>query len=221
MYPIVQVSLDVTSIQEALYIARRAVRAGVDWLEAGTPLILAEGLRSVEALKKEFPDKVIVADIKNMDAGGLEGVMAIKAGADVFVVMAAAHDATIKEAVKVARKYRVKVMADLLAIKDKPKRAKELVDMGVDYIMVHTGYDERNNTPGASPIEDLPDVLRVVNVPVQAAGGLTVESTIETVRMGAKLVIIGAPIVVKHDRFEVGDERFEEILKEIVRRIKT
>ena len=63
MYPIVQVSLDVTSIEKAVYIARKADQAGVDWIEAGTPLILAEGLRSVEALRKEFPKKVIVADL--------------------------------------------------------------------------------------------------------------------------------------------------------------
>ena len=44
MEPIIQISLDLTNIDEALEVARAAVRAGVDWLEAGTPLILAEGL---------------------------------------------------------------------------------------------------------------------------------------------------------------------------------
>ena len=44
MRPIVQISLDLTTIEEALETAELALRAGVDWLEAGTPLILAEGL---------------------------------------------------------------------------------------------------------------------------------------------------------------------------------
>ena len=44
MKPIVQISLDLTNIDEALETAAMALRAGVDWLEAGTPLILAEGL---------------------------------------------------------------------------------------------------------------------------------------------------------------------------------
>ena len=35
--PTIQVSLDVTSIDEAMEMAHAAVRAGVDWLEAGTP----------------------------------------------------------------------------------------------------------------------------------------------------------------------------------------
>ena len=43
---IVQISLDLTDLNEAVDTAAMALRAGVDWLEAGTPLILAEGLRS-------------------------------------------------------------------------------------------------------------------------------------------------------------------------------
>ncbi len=44
MKPIVQISLDRTNIDEALETAALAMRAGVDLLEAGMPLILAEGL---------------------------------------------------------------------------------------------------------------------------------------------------------------------------------
>jgi len=51
--PIVQISLDLTSIEEAVHTAEIAVRAGVDWLEAGTPLILAEGLHGVRALRQQ------------------------------------------------------------------------------------------------------------------------------------------------------------------------
>ena len=61
-FPVVQVSLDLTSIEEALDTAAIAVEAGVDWLEAGTPLLLAEGLRAVEKLHERFPDHPVVAD---------------------------------------------------------------------------------------------------------------------------------------------------------------
>ncbi|MDA2998032.1 MAG: orotidine 5'-phosphate decarboxylase, partial [Actinomycetota bacterium] len=56
MKPIVQVSLDLIDMDEALAMAHTALRAGVDWLEAGTPFILAEGLHGVKALRKEFPN---------------------------------------------------------------------------------------------------------------------------------------------------------------------
>ena len=66
-HPIVQLSLDLTSLDEALETAAVGVAAGVDWLEAGTPLLLAEGLHAVEGLRKRFPDHPIVADLKTMD----------------------------------------------------------------------------------------------------------------------------------------------------------
>src|SRR5208337_1461206 len=97
-----QVSLDLINLDEALKMARGAVRAGVDWLEAGTPLVLAEGLQSVRALRQEFPNHPIVADLKMMDGGGGESEMTFDAGATFVVVMSQAHWATVKEAVAVA-----------------------------------------------------------------------------------------------------------------------
>jgi 3-hexulose-6-phosphate synthase/6-phospho-3-hexuloisomerase len=51
MLPIVQISLDILTIDEAVSTAEMALRAGVDWLEAGTPLIFAEGMNGVRALR--------------------------------------------------------------------------------------------------------------------------------------------------------------------------
>ena len=59
--PVVQISLDLTDLDEALETARIAVEAGVDWLEAGTPLLLAEGLRGVKALRAAFPSYRVCA----------------------------------------------------------------------------------------------------------------------------------------------------------------
>ena len=152
---IIQVSLDVTTLEEAMDLAHAAVRAGVDWLEAGTPLILAEGLRCVKAMREAFPDAPIVADLKTMDGAGLEAEMMFKAGANMTVVMGQAHDASIIEQVKMARQYGGKVMCDVMLCPDKPKRAREAQEMGVDYIIVHTGFDERNMIQGLSPLDDL------------------------------------------------------------------
>ena len=88
MKPIVQISLDVINTPEALATAEMALRAGVDWLEAGTPLIIAEGMHGVRALRERFPHTPIVADLKTMDGGYLEAEMMAKAGATHVVVMA-------------------------------------------------------------------------------------------------------------------------------------
>ncbi len=218
--PIIQVSLDVTTIDEALELAHAAVAAGVDWLEAGTPLILAEGLRCVQALRAAFPDKPIVADLKTMDGAGLEAEMMFKAGANMVVVMGQAHDASIIEQVKMARLYGGQVMCDVMLCPDKPQRARQAQEMGVDYIIVHTGFDERNMIPGLSPLDDLPSILDVVTIPVQAVGGLTVEQAIQTLAMGAQIVVFGAPLVISGSEFKAAGDDFGDILREIVRKVK-
>ena len=215
----IQISLDVTSIDEALTMAHAAVRAGVDWLEAGTPLILGEGLHAIRALRKEFPNHPIVADIKGMDGGGLEAKMMYDAGANFVVVMGQAHDATIISACEAARKYGFKIMVDVMLCADKPGRARQAQEMGADYIVVHTGYDERRLVIGASPLDDLKQVLDAVTIPVQAVGGLSVEQALQTIDMGAEIVVFGSPLVVQSDAFQAASGDFEGLLREIVTRV--
>src|SRR4030095_13902655 len=122
--PVVQISLDLIDIGEALETARIAVEAGVDWLEAGTPLLLAEGLHGVKALRRTFPGIPIVADLKTMDGGYLEAEMMFKAGATHVVVMARAHEETIKCVVKAGKDFGGKVMGDNMACDDMVAGAK-------------------------------------------------------------------------------------------------
>lgn len=222
MEPVVQVSIDLTSIEEALKIADVAVRAGVDWLEAGTPLILAEGLHSVRALHQACPNHPIVADLKTMDGGYLEAELMAKAGASLVVVMGVAHPATIRAVVRCGKDYGIKVMGDILAAPEKVECAKMLERLGVDYIIVHTGYDERKENPGLSPLDDLDAVVRAVNIPVQAVGGLTIEQAASMPQHGAPLVVIGAPLVIDRDSLQMADteEQLEIVLRDFVRKVK-
>ncbi|MGE0127937.1 MAG: orotidine 5'-phosphate decarboxylase / HUMPS family protein [Blastocatellales bacterium] len=224
MKSIIQISLDLTDIHEAIETARIAMEAGVDWLEAGTPLILAEGLHGVRALRKEFPDAPIVADLKTMDGGYLEAEMMAKAGATHVVVMARAHAETIKCVVKAGRDFGVKVMGDNMAFDDKVTASRWLEDLGVDYIVHHTGFDERVGVLAAtgkrlSPLDDLKAVVEAVNIPVQAVGGLSIEEAISTPQYGAPLVVIGAPLAIDSHAFTVASHDLRAVLGEIVRRI--
>ena len=54
MDPVVQVALDALSLDEAMQLAEAAVRAGCDWLEAGTPFIQAEGMHGIRALRERL-----------------------------------------------------------------------------------------------------------------------------------------------------------------------
>jgi 3-hexulose-6-phosphate synthase len=226
--PIVQISLDLTSKEEALETAAIAMRAGVDWLEAGTPLILAEGLHGVRALRAAFPHTPIVADLKTMDGGYLEAEMMAQAGATHVVVMARAHPATIKQVVKAGQDYGVKVMGDNLGCPDMAEGAKMLEDLGCDYVIHHIGFDERRDPEVQAqyggrmpnPLDQLAEVVRAVSIPVQAVGGLSIEQAIACPRYGAPLVVLGAPLTVDADAFKTASGDLESILREICRRIR-
>src|SRR5918995_2928208 len=219
-YPIVQISLDLTSLDEALETAAIAVDAGVDWLEAGTPLLLAEGLRAVEQLRARFPDHPIVADLKTMDGGYLEAEMMAKAGADLVVVMGRAHEATIRKVVEAGRKYDIKVMGDNLAAEDRVANAVWMESLGVDFIVHHIGFDERGLIKGLSPLDELDEVVRAVSIPVQAVGGLTIEQAIECPSRGAPLLVLGAPLVVDGAAVKPADRELLPVLQRICREIK-
>lgn len=222
MEPIVQISLDLTSTEEALEMARVAVESGVDWIEAGTPLLLAEGLHAVARLREAFPDHPIVADLKTMDGGYLEAEMMAKAGATHVVVMGVAHPATIRAVIRAARTYGLKVMGDILAAPDPVECAKMLEANGVDYIIVHTGYDERGEDPARSPFDHLEKVVNAVSIPVQAVGGLSIDQAAEMPKHGAPLVVVGAPLVIDKKEFSpsTNPEELRTILKELVAKVK-
>src|SRR5690349_11789491 len=224
MNPIVQISLDLTNIEEALQTAAMAMRAGVDWLEAGTPLILAEGLHGVRKLRENFPNVPIVADLKTMDGGYLEAEMMAKAGATHVVVMARAHEETIKCVVKAGADYGIKVMGDNLASDDMVAGAKRLEDLGCDFVIHHIGYDERRGIAARgkrmpSPLDQLREVVNAVKVPVQAVGGLTLEQAIQCPEYGAPLVVLGAPLTIDNDSFKTASGNLESSLRLICDKI--
>ncbi|HLU94012.1 MAG TPA: orotidine 5'-phosphate decarboxylase / HUMPS family protein [Membranihabitans sp.] len=224
MKPIVQISLDLTNIEEALETAAMAMRAGIDWLEAGTPLILAEGLHGVRKLREAFPDTPIVADLKTMDGGYLEAEMMAKAGATHVVVMARAHEETIKCVVQAGKDFGVEVMGDNLGCPDMIAGARRLEDLGCDYVIHHIGYDERRGIAARglrmpNPLDQLREVVEAVSIPVQAVGGLTLEQAIQCPEYGAPLVVLGAPLTIDADAFKTADGDLEESLRMICDRI--
>ena len=224
MKPIVQISLDLTNIPEALETAALAIRAGVDWLEAGTPLIIAEGMNGVRALRRAFPKTPIVADLKTMDGGWLETEMMAKAGATHVVVMGQAHLETVELVVKAGTDFGVKVMGDNMVMPDPVEGAKRLEAAGCDFVIHHIGYDFRTlrrkrGQPVPGPLDRLQEVVNAVNVPVQAVGGLTIQQAIDTPKYGAPLVVLGAPLTIDADSFQTAAGNVESMLREICDRV--
>ncbi|MCP5003024.1 MAG: bifunctional hexulose-6-phosphate synthase/ribonuclease regulator [Planctomycetes bacterium] len=190
--PILQVALDFVNLRRAVNVAKEAVSAGIDWVEAGTPLIKSEGMRSVRVLREEFPSVTIVADMKTMDAGRIEVESAAKAGADVAVVMGEASEWTIKECVSAGQNYGIKIWVDFLTQTDCAARAKRAEEFGADFIGVHTPIDDQMR--GMHPFEKLKQVCSKVDIPVSVAGGINSETAVDAVNAGASIVVVGGAI---------------------------
>jgi len=194
MKPVLQLALDFLNLKRALRVAEEAMRGGVDWIEAGTPLIKSEGLNAVRQLRRLFPGAVVVADMKTMDVGRIETEAAAKAGANIVCVLAAAPDSTIKECVEAGKNYGAKVEADLIGIREGSlkTRARELEGLGVDIIGVHVAIDEQMR--GEDPFLKLRRVRDAVKIPVACAGGINSETAPRAVKAGANIVIVGGAI---------------------------
>ena len=224
MKALVQLSLDLIDLDEALRTADRAVRAGVDWLEVGTPLIIAEGMRGVRELRARHPHAPIVADLKTMDGGWLEAEVMAKAGASIVVVMGQAHSETVELVVQAGRDLGVKVMGDNMAMPDPVEGAKSLEELGCDFIIHHIGYDMRTlrrkrGLDAPTPLDRLREVVHAVSVPVQAVGGLTVDQAIEAPAYGAPLVVIGAPLAIDAHSFRAASGDVEGTLRLICEKV--
>lgn len=224
MKPIVQISLDLTSIDEALRTAELALAAGVDWLEAGTPLIIAAGQAGVRALRAAFPQTPIVADLKIMDGGYLEAEMMAQAGATHVVVMGQAQPETVELVVRAGRDFGLHVMGDNLGMPCHVRGAQRLAELGCHSVIHHIAYDVRTlrrerGEPIPSPLEELRQVVAAVDIPVQAVGGLSLADAIATPQYGAALVVIGAPLVIDPHAFRSNPDNLGGILREICERV--
>ncbi|MBW1841692.1 MAG: orotidine 5'-phosphate decarboxylase [Deltaproteobacteria bacterium] len=192
MKPIFQLALDYVDLKRALKNAEAAINGGVDWLEAGTPLIKSEGLHAVRELRRLFPDTTIVADMKIMDTGRVEVETAAKAGANVVDVLGAASDATIRECIQAGKNYGARIVVDMIAVDDVVSRARFAEDSGADYVTVHCSVDEQME--GKDPFDTLKQVTEALSIPVGVAGGINSETAASAVEAGAGIVIVGGAI---------------------------
>ena len=192
--PIVQVAIDVLTIDEALRVGEAAVKAGADWLEAGTPLITFEGVKAIGALAREFPGVPVLADYKMMDGVRKYVLETANQGGRICTICSVASDASIREAVKAAEEGGVTLMVDLYAAPDIAKRAVQMVEFGADSVYVHWGADQRNESPSYDSVMDLTAVVNAVKIPVGAATW-SLQDAVRAKTLGASVFVIGMPLI--------------------------
>lgn len=197
--PIIQVAIDTLDVERALRVAEAAVRAGVDWLEAGTPLITFQGVRAIGELARRFPETPVLADFKMMDGVRKYVLQTAEQGGRIATICAVSSDASIRTAVQAGKDSGVRVLCDLYATLDGPKRAREVEALGVDSAYVHYGADQRNEDPERDPGMFLDEITGGrMGIPI-GVGTFSIEDGVDGARRGADIFVIGVPYILEDD----------------------
>src|SRR5687767_14376700 len=192
--PVIQIAIDVPNIDDALRLAEVGVKAGVDWLEAGTPLIIRRGADAIGAIARAFPEYPVLADYKTMDSGGKNVHLTAEQGGKVMTICAGAADETIAAGVAASAETGVLVIVDTIGVRDQPGRAREVEKLGAHSVYLHYGADQRRKDDRRDSTQWLQAVTAAVKVPV-GCGCFGVEDGVRAAAGGADVIVIGHPLI--------------------------
>ena len=190
--PLIQLALDTLDVELTLGLAR-ATADYIDIFEIGTPSIKYNGAGLLKLLREEFPNKLILVDLKTMDAGAYEAAPFYADGADIVTVLGVSGSATIAGVIKAANDHGKQVQVDLINVPDKLAVAAEAAKLGAQIIGVHTGLDAQ--AAGQTPFEDLQAIAGLnLGLRISVAGGIKASTAEQVVKAGAGIIVVGAAI---------------------------
>ncbi|MDF1568221.1 MAG: 3-keto-L-gulonate-6-phosphate decarboxylase UlaD [Spirochaetaceae bacterium] len=172
--PLLQVALDNFTISEALE-STRILAPELDIIEVGTILCLSSGSEAIEVMNTLYPDNIIVADLKIVDAGGELAGMACDKGADWVTVMCNAADATKVKAMEAAEKRGGEMQVELFG-NWTYEQAETWKKLGLKQVIYHQSRDALNSG-GSWGTENMTVVKKLADIglEVSVTGGLTKE----------------------------------------------
>ncbi len=190
--PLIQLALDSLDFDQTISLATQTAPY-VDIFEIGTPCIKHNGVKLVRELRSRFPDKLILVDLKTMDAGEYEATPFYAAGADICTVLGVSGLATIAGVIKAAQAHDAEAQIDLINVPNKLECAREAAKLGAHIIGVHTGLDAQ--AAGQTPFADLQDIADLgLDVRISVAGGIKESTVQQVVAAGADIIVVGAAI---------------------------
>ena len=204
-----QISVDVATLEQGLVVAGAALAGGVNIVEMGTPLLKNQGVSNVvPAFRKQFPEALLLADMKTMDGGAFEARAVFAGGGNIIDFLALAGVDTAKAICAVRDEFRRAgpelprlVFADILVPHQGPAAqavevALRMLEAGVDAVGVHLQSDARRADPRLRESDYLGDVARAIfervgtAAPVQVVGGLSIAQAKSLARAGLRAFVI-------------------------------
>ena len=137
--PKLQLALDTLDLPSALGPLQKASQY-LDVIEIGTILCLAEGMRAVRIIRSLFPEKILLADVRIAEAGGLISKMAFDAGANWVSVVSGATMTTVEVVAREAQKNKGEVQIELIDGWTM-EQAREWRNLGIEQIITHRSRD--------------------------------------------------------------------------------
>jgi len=190
--PLIQVALDSLDFDATVSLADQ-VAPYIDIFEIGTPCIKYNGINLVKELRSRFPDKLLLVDLKTMDAGEYEATPFYEAGADICTVLGVSGLATCKGVIKAAQANAAEAQIDLINVEDKAECARLTSEAGAQIVGIHTGLDAQ--AAGETPFNDLNTIAGLgLDVRISIAGGINQSTVQDVVRAGANIIVVGAAI---------------------------
>ena len=212
--PRLQLALDMTDLAAALRPLNRAVGA-IDIIECGTILVLGEGLRAVREIRALYPEEIVLADVRIVEAGAIIARHCFEAGASWGSVVAGASLTTIDQVAMVAAEFGGEVQIELGEGYD-VGRAREWRRLGAQHVIVKRSRDrEAAGTLTWGP-EDLDRVheLAELGFTVTITGGVTVDDLDAFAGAPVGVVIAGRAIVKADDPLAAATQ-FQKKLAEV------
>jgi len=137
--PKLQLALDTLDLPSALGPLQKASQY-LDVIEIGTILCLAEGMRAVRIIRSLFPEKILLADVRIAEAGGLISKMAFDAGANWVSVVSGATMTTVEVVAREAQKNKGEVQIELIDGWTM-EQAREWRNLGIEQVITHRSRD--------------------------------------------------------------------------------
>jgi 3-keto-L-gulonate-6-phosphate decarboxylase len=187
-----QIAIDTTDLQLALSWAGKAVLAGIDIVELGTPLLAMHGLSAVKAFAREIKSVPLYIDLKLMDFAEpqLEPLLAF--GVSFVSVMLFSSNSTIVQALRMADKNNCTIAISSMGYPTDrlATRVVGVRNLGGSFFVAHgTGA---NLSQAFSSMTDQADILSTINqIRLAVAGGISVECIQRLLVYRPSVIIVG------------------------------